>query len=742
MSSMDHALPAAQSRILDSAGVWFWKFLKSELAPYPGRAWVVARLTISATLIMIAIMTFQTPYGFLGAIYTFLLSRESPALTLKFGIRAAVMYLVATVYTIVGVIAMTGDPLTHFLWITISLFLAFYLVRILPDYPTAVGFGFTLAGAIPLWDQTYLSVEKRTENTLWLAGTVLIGLAITVIVEFVFRRVHPVAEVTLGVEDRLQSVEELLRRVASGAESFEFQAKLMQYSNVGTSRLRRTLLRSALPGQFVGPMNIAVALVGQLIDKATSLQIARSHQFAVAAPADRERCRVLADQIAELQRDLKERRLPQPIPIPTQPQPSGLPFLPEMEYTVALMSHTFSGSENLEQLFLPPPLAPEAQQRLFVPDAFTNRDYLKFAIRGTLATMLAYMTYQSINWPGLSTAVATCIITALTTIGSSRQKQFLRLGGVVLGGVIFGIGAQCFLLTHLDSITGFTIMFAGVTAICAWIALSSSRLSYLGVQAALAFYLINLQEFTLQSSLAVARDRLVGVTLGVMCMWLVFDHLWVRNALQEMQDSFVRSLQLVAELIELATVAAREEERVASAKRAFQLRDQINDSFNTVRAQADAVVFEFGRDRRRKLTIRDDFRRWLPAIGTLMQAQITGLQYLFEKRYPEFTPEIAAAVAAFEEDMATTARAMSDEVSGKISSTAPDVQDSANRLREEIQKHYAAVGQAVPPPLVDMITITQNLASIAAPLYDDIHTTFADPELAVVHRPHLRPAEA
>lgn len=742
MATLDHALPAAsQPRTLDSAGVWFWKFLKSELSPYPGRAWIVARLTISATLIMIVIMTFQTPFGFLGAIYTFLLSRESPALTLKYGIRAAVMYLVATIYTVVGVMTMVGSPLTHFLWITISLFLAFYLIRILPDYPTAVGFGFTLAGVIPLWDQTYLTVEQRTQDTLWLAGVVWIGLVITVIVEFVFRRVHPVADVTQGIEDRLQSVEGLLRRIAGGATSFQFQEKLAQYTTVGTSRLRRTLLRSGLPDQLVGPMNTAIALLGQLIDMATSLQIARSHQFSVAAPEDRERCRVLADQIAELQRDLRERRLPQPISIPTEARPSGLPFLPEMEREVALMSHTFSGSESVEQLFLPPPLAPEAKQQLFVPDAFTNPDYLKFAIRGTSATMLAYVVYQSINWPGLSTSVATCIITALTTIGSSRQKQFLRLGGVLLGGVIFGIGAQCFLLTQLDSITGFTCLFAVVTAICAWIAISSARLSYLGVQAALAFYLINLQEFTIQSSLAVARDRLVGVTLGVMCMWLVFDHMWVRNALQEMQDSFSRSLRLLAELIELATVEARGDGRVAIAKRALQLRDQITDAFNTVSAQSDAVVFEFGPSRRRKLAIRDDFRRWQPVLRTLMHVQITGLQYLFEKRYPELTPKIAAALDTFEGDMVTTAGAMSDEVSGKISSPAPDVQESANRLREEIQRHYASIGQPVPPSMVDMITISQNLASIAAPLYADIHATFSNAELAVVHHPQMKLGE-
>ena len=744
MSSQDHALPAltAQSRTLDSRSVWFWKFLKSELAPYPGRAWVVGRITIAATLVMIVVMTFQVPSGFLAGIYTFFISRESLALTMKSAIRTALMYAVATVYTIVGVMTMIGDPLTHFIWITVSLFLAFYLIRIFPDYVTAVGFGFTLAGAIPLWDRTYLTLEQRTEGTLWLGGVVMLGSAITVIVEYVFRRVHPVADVTQGIANRLEAVEGLMRRIASGAPSFQLNEDIARLSNVGTSRLRRLLLRSGLPNQFVGPMNTSIALLGQLIDMSATLQIARSKQFTVASPEDRERCRVLADQLAQLESDVKDRRLPQPIPIPTETTASGLPFLAEMERAVALISHAFSGAESLEDLFLPPPVAPEATPRLFVPDAFTNPDHLKFAIRGTLATMLAYVIYQSIAWPGLSTSVATCIITALTTIGSSRQKQFLRLGGVVLGGVVFGIGAQCFLLTRLDSITGFSLLFAVVTAICAWIGSASPRLSYLGVQAALAYYLINLQEFTIQPSLAVARDRLVGVTLGVMCMWLVFDHLWVRGAVQEMQDTFSRNLQKLAEMIDLATTPELEMQREQVAKRVLQLRDQINEGFNTVKSQADAVLFEFGRTRQRKLRMRDDFRRWQPALGTLMQAQITGLQYLFEKRYPELPPEIAKALDEFEKDMATTARAMSDEVSGKVAGQTPDVEQSADRLKQEVEKHYAGLGQPVPPALLDMITISQNLASIAAPLYTDIHATFTNPQVAVMHHPPLKPAEA
>ena len=264
-------------------------------------------------------------------------------------------------------------------------------------------------------------------------------------------------------------------------------------------------------------------------------------------------------------------------------------------------------------------------------------------MRGALATMLAYVIYTAIDWPGLSTAVATCIITALSTIGAARQKQFLRLGGAIIGGFVFGMGAQVFVLPYLDSITGFTVLFAVVTAISAWIATATPRLSYLGVQLALAFYLINLQEFAIQSSLAIARDRVVGVLLGLVCMWLVFDRLWVRDALQEMQDAFARNLRLLAELIE----QSRKGDRKEAARRVLQLRDQINDGFNAVKAQSDAVLFEFGPSRERKLAIRDDLRRWQPTLGILLQVQVTFLQYLFEKGLPELPQPIAEARARF-----------------------------------------------------------------------------------------------
>ena len=152
MSSREEALPAiTRSKALDHAGAWFWGFLKTELAPYPGRAWVVGRIVMAATITMVLVMTFRIPYGFLGAIYTLFLSRENPRMTLIGGVKTTAVYAIATAYTVVGIMTMVDDPLTHFLWIAGFLFLAFYIIRIIPDYFVAVGFGFTLAGAIPLW---------------------------------------------------------------------------------------------------------------------------------------------------------------------------------------------------------------------------------------------------------------------------------------------------------------------------------------------------------------------------------------------------------------------------------------------------------------------------------------------------------------------------------------------------------------------------------------------------------------
>jgi multidrug resistance protein MdtO len=722
VSSKDQALPAVvPSKTLGEAGSWFWKFLKDELAPYPGRTWLVGRITLAATIDMVLVMIFRIPFGYLGAICAFFVSHENPRATLRSSVAMVIIAAACTVYMILGVVMLIDDPITHFLFTTASVFLAFYLLRAIPDYFTAIFFGAALGGMIPVWDMTQLTVESRTEATLWVLASIGLGLAVTGFVEYVFHRMRPITVLTRAIDERLQAVEYVLRQTASGSPvSGKVEKEIARYAALGTSTPRQQLLRSNYPRTFVAQMNIAVALLGRLIDLAACLSVVSSTGSIALPTADRRRCLRLADKLSNLRDDLRRRQIPRVIEIPSKPEPSELPLLPQMERTVALIPHIFSDTASAEQLFVPPPLGVEVRTRLFAADAFRNVEYFEYAVRGTLATMLAYLVYNAVNWPGLSTAIVTCIFTALSTIGSSTQKQILRLGGAIIGGFVLGMGAQVFVLPYIDSITGFTVLFATVSAISAWIATSTPRLSYLGVQVAFAFYLIHLQEFAPQTSLSIARDRVVGVLLGLTCMWLIFDRVWAKNALQGMQDVFCRNLGMLAELFEQSRNADRKE----AAKRAIQLRDQINHGFTAVKAQSDAVLFEFGLSRERKLKIREDFKRWQPTLGSLLQVQMTYLQYVtaMRARVPE---RIAEAQGVFEEDMAVLVQAISNDVSGRVSSRVPDVQESAEALQREIRDHYERPGLSIPSPIADMITLSQNLASIAALLYTDIHTISA-----------------
>jgi multidrug resistance protein MdtO len=551
---------------------------------------------------------------------------------------------------------------------------------------------------------------------------VTLAVVVTIVVEYVFRRAHPTTDLTQGIETRMQTIENVLRSAATERPlESEWEKKLSMYSTVGTSRLRRLILRSGDSSHFKAQMGTAIALVGRLVDIAANFQLALSERTEPIDPADRQRCLRLADEVQALCKDLMQQQLPAEIKQPMQQAPSQLPFLPTMEETVALIPKAFSRTESLST-FIPAPLDEEGPTPIFVSDAFSNPAHVQFAVRGTLAAMASYITYTALDWPGLSTAMITCFITAMSTIGSSRQKQVLRLSGAFIGGIIFGMGAQVFVLPYLDGITGFTLLFAAVTAISAWISTASARLSYLGVQIALAFYLINLQEFAIQTSLSSARDRLFGVLLGLASMGLFFDLLWVRNAVGEMQAVFARNLEMFAELAEQLL----QEDHIKAIRRIRRLRDQINAGFQAVTAQSDAVLLDFSPSRQQKLRIRKDIQRWQPSIRTLLQVQITSAQYLARNPLSNLPEPIAQAGIVFEKDVAQVMRAMASEVSEKPVEAVPDIRLSAEGVQREVRKYYQDLGIPVSPQASDVADLAESIASVLSPLYEDIHSTFAN----------------
>jgi multidrug resistance protein MdtO len=278
------------------------------------------------------------------------------------------------------------------------------------------------------------------------------------------------------------------------------------------------------------------------------------------------------------------------------------------------------------------------------------------------------------------------------------------------------MGAQVFILPYLDSIAEFSVLFIAVTCGAAWIITSSPRLSYLGVQVAFAFFLINLQEFKIQVSLTVARDRVVGILLGLTVMWLVFDQLWSTPAGVAMKKAFAQNLRLLAQLArEPISKAPR-----TAIERSHSLRETINAEFDKLRSLADGVLFEFGPDRRINLELRDRIRQWQPQLRTLFVMRAALLRYRL--RLPGF--ELPEAVLLQHEAYEERSAQVLEEIAGRIELSAPPAENRAYDSQELLTKTIESIeteGTKVPPDCAQsFIALIRGIEAMTVSLASEV----------------------
>ncbi len=654
---------------------WFRNFLRDELAPYPGRGLLVARMVVAATFVMLITMTFRIPYGAYGAIYALTISRENPDATLK-AVRTIVIWFGAAVADVLlGSIFFSGDPLLRLVWVLATLFVTFYALSALANYNAAARFGYLVIITIPLWDRQ-ISATLKVEDTLWAVAAVSIASLVTVAIELIFAELKPWDDLVVSVAERLRWVEVLLRCRADGIVEKISEQRVARLSVLGMSRLRRDLHRSGYAPQYAETMGAVVAFTGRLVDIAANLT-----WFSAQAPdEDRNRLTRLAENIAGIRDDLLNGRVPTLIhPAPDAEPAETIPLLREMEQAVILIPEAFTGAQSIARYVRPAePAKPSTS--LFASDAFTHTNHIRFGIRGGLAAGLCYITYNLIAWPGLSTAMVTCLLTALTTIGSSRQKQVLRFGGALVGGVVIGIGAQIFILPALDSIAGFTLLFVAVTFIAAWFATSGPRLSYFGVQIAVAFYLMNLQEFKFQTSLETGWDRVAGIMLGLVAMWLVFDQLWGAPAAVAMKRAFIATVRLLARLfVEPGAV-----DQAAAIEQSYALRETIGASLDRFREQADAVMLEFGSGRERDVALRAQLLQWQLRLRSVFVARVALLKYRLRLAGFELPEPILAAQQEFDLSLAALLEGMAGRLEGKAAQPQ-SIEQALQRLEQAVR---------------------------------------------------------
>lgn len=224
--------------------------------------------------------------------------------------------------------------------------------------------------------------------------------------------------------------------------------------------------------------------------------------------------------------------------------------------------------------------APKAS--FLAADAFTNPVHQQFAIKTTAASVICYLVYTALDWQDIHTAMITCYVAALGTAGETVHKLTLRIVGCLIGALM-GVLSLIFIVPSLSDIGQLMALVFGALLLSAWVSSGNERIAYAGIQIGLAFLLTVLHGFSPSTDLGVALDRVLGILLGNLVVYLIFTYVWP-VAIADFVRTRIRSL--VTGLSNLAALAPTD--RPAAIRQAAEVEEELT----TAREALRLVPFE------------------------------------------------------------------------------------------------------------------------------------------------------
>ena len=186
-------------------------------------------------------------------------------------------------------------------------------------------------------------------------------------------------------------------------------------------------------------------------------------------------------------------------------------------------------------------------RRLLAADAFSNPEHVRFAVKLTTAVMTCYFIESLADWPAIGTCAPTCFVVALALVGELLHKATLRIVGALLGGGL-GLGAILLLMPRMTDLGDLFLLLTPVTLLAAWIACGTERIAYAGMQIGLAFYLVVLHGTGPTIDLDPARDRVIGVLLGNVVIFVVFTTIWPVSVASVVRANVAKALGQLANI--------------------------------------------------------------------------------------------------------------------------------------------------------------------------------------------------
>ena len=511
--------------------------LRRELRLNPLRMRSIARIATGTAIAVAVAMVFQIPLASYVAYLIFLLSQEDVASTLVSSIGGLVAATVAIALSLLFYVFDASEPALRVPLLALSTFLGSYLSRTSTLGPIAFLAGFVLVLSQTLIDDIP-STEALTHAVLWL-WVVVATPVFTVIVINLLTGESPVA----------LSRQRAAALMAAVADYIELPL------SQNPSLLREKLLAlNQLKGKaFLWDKKVKAfaeedqRLFGLMLE---ILQLARA-----LPPQLSTTCRqTLALSVRQSRALFLKRRGIDVARVPTVGNGTEAESDPACEALRLALQDLHTEASGQTRAGTSGAHVGAARQ-LFVPDAFHNPAYARYAFKVTFAVLASYATYTLLDWPGIRTAVTTCFFVSLASFGESAHKLTLRISGALAGGVVGGL-CLVFVIPSLTDIGQLCLLVAGASALFAWVSTSSENISYAGMQMAFAFFLGVLQGYAPASDLTVLRDRVVGIVIGNIWISVFFTSLWPVSALQQARNLWLSSLEKLSALLVAPTAQA------------------------------------------------------------------------------------------------------------------------------------------------------------------------------------------
>jgi multidrug resistance protein MdtO len=515
------------------------------LAPKPGRFELASRLALICALTVLVAEIYQTPEPALTAYVAFFLNRDNRTMSLILDVVFIALITLVIGFIVLVAIVVINDPMWRVISMAAISFGVLFLASASKLQPVAsvialiVGYGLDELGTIQIG-------EQGTRELLYVWLFVGIPAGVSIIVNFLLapspRRLAERA-IALRLDlsaAMLQMPDERIRR--------EFRESLRE----GVVEIQEWLgladrEKTSPPGdiaalQQAAESTVTIVAAIDVIDHKPETRLPRPLR------------EYLARTFHEMAAILKSGGYPigiawQAPDIDRPPAPLGADVLAAIKDAITHFTEAPNSPAPIDE-------KPKGSSGFFSADAFSNPDHVQYALKTTAAAMFCYLLYSLLDWPGIHTCFITVYIVSLGTTAETVEKFTLRILGTLVGAAA-GYGAIVFLIPSLTTIADLmAVVFLGALA-SGYVAAGSPRISYAGFQMAFAFFLCVVQGPAPAFDLTIARDRVIGILIGNLAVYLVFTNLWPISVGKRIDPAIASLLRGLSAMMTAADVRTR-----------------------------------------------------------------------------------------------------------------------------------------------------------------------------------------